>query len=206
MSDKRFKASARLSLTDSGNQRTALAEITSPLSPLSRKDRPKAIRIGIRRIVNRRVRDFPSTARLLTSGGDSRIVCGPLERNRYGCSPLPEPDLLAYGSSTASTISSAGFAAADALRLRLKQAALIEASAVTYERELERVRRELTHLCGLHDIRGLEIIFGASGTDLHLLAGQLIADASEDPPLIVRVEASETGTGRAGRAGRPPLQ
>src|SRR6202021_1111854 len=94
---------------------------------------------------------IPSTERLLTDGGDARIVCGTSGRNQYGCSSLPEPEVLAYGSSTASTISPIGFAAADAVRERLKTAALTEAPAVTYERELERLRRELTNLCGLDE-------------------------------------------------------
>jgi hypothetical protein len=139
--------------------------------------------------------DFPSTEQLLTGGGDARIDCGPNGCNQYGCTALPDPKVLAYGSSTASTISPAGFAAADVVRKRLKRAASNETPHATYERELERLRHELTGLCGLDDVEGLEIIFGASGTDLHLFASQLIVDTSAPRPLIVRVEAAETGRG-----------
>jgi hypothetical protein len=139
--------------------------------------------------------ELPPTVQLLTDGGDARIVCGPGGSNRYGCSSLPQPDVLAYGSSTASTISAAGFAAADILRDRLQSAAAEEPPHVTYERELDRVRRELAQLCGLGDLSGLETIFGASGTDLHLFASQLMVDAHAPAPLIVRVEAGETGRG-----------
>jgi hypothetical protein len=138
---------------------------------------------------------LPSTAQLLTEGGDARIVCGSDGVNRYGCSAVPEPEVLAYGSSTASTISSSGFAAADALRKRLGRAAHIEVPRVTYQRELDRMRRELTMLCGLDTQPGLEIIFGASGTDLHLFASQLIVKTDAPAPLIVRVESAETGRG-----------
>jgi hypothetical protein len=138
---------------------------------------------------------LPATAQLLTNGGDNRIVCAPNGSNRYGCSSLPEPDVLAYGSSTASTISPSAFAAADALRNRLKRMAHVEAAPVTYARELDRVRRELKTLCGLEEIDGLEIIFGASGTDLHLFASQLVVDTNAPSPLIIRVEAAETGRG-----------
>ena len=139
--------------------------------------------------------DLPSTERMLTDGGDARIVCGPAGSNRYGCSSLPEPEVLAFGSSTASTISPTGFAAADALRRRLMFAALTEPAHVTYEREIDRVRRELKSLCGLGELPGLEMILGASGTDLHLFASQLMVDTSVAAPLIVRVEAEETGRG-----------
>jgi hypothetical protein len=143
---------------------------------------------------NRPLTTLPGLRELLTAGGDSRIVCGPDGRNRYGCSPLPESAVLAYGSSTASTISPAAFAAASTLRDRLCQVADEEMTAA-YERELDRVRRELAALCGLGDLPGLETILGASGTDLHLFASQLMSETESGAPLIVRVEAAETGRG-----------
>jgi hypothetical protein len=138
---------------------------------------------------------LPSTAKLLTDGGDARIVCRPSGANQYGCTSVPAPAVLAFGSSTASTISPTGFAAADALRKRLKYAVRIEPPALTYERELNRVRSELTDLCGLRELSGLEIVFGASGTDLHLFASQLVMEKDALAPLIIRVEATETGRG-----------
>ncbi len=138
---------------------------------------------------------LPATALLLTDGGDARIVCGPTGSNRYGCSALPEPDVLAFGSSTASTISPAGFVAGDTLRKRLQQLVRREAPFLTYERETDRLRRELTTLCGLEGLAGLEIILGASGTDLHLFASQLMVESGAPAPLIIRVESAETGRG-----------
>lgn len=135
---------------------------------------------------------FPSTPELLVSGGDPRIE---LDRqsgaNRYGCGPLPDPALLAFGSSTASVISTEGFTAADYLRRRIAHEALLT-PAETYNRELERIRRELHQLLGLGET---DIIFGASGTDLHLIAGQLTTHISERPVRAIMVEASETGSG-----------
>jgi hypothetical protein len=138
---------------------------------------------------------FPPTAQMLTEGGDARISCDSIGSNRYGCSCEPEADVLAYGSSTASTISTAGFRAADALKKRLEQAARREAPAITYQRELDRIRRHLINLCDLHELPGLELIFGASGTDLHLFASQLMVETGSPAPLIIRVEAAETGRG-----------
>jgi hypothetical protein len=136
-----------------------------------------------------------STTDWLTDGGDERIVCGARGHNRYGCAAIPENDVLPFGSSTASTISPASFAAAEALRDRLQAALPSEPAHVIYERELTRVRRDLTDLCGLGDLPGLEIIFGASGTDLHLFASQIMVEMGAPAPLIVRVEAGETGRG-----------
>jgi hypothetical protein len=56
------------------------------------------------------------------------------------------------------------------------------------------LRHDLTVLCGLEGLSGLEIIFGASGTDLHLFASQLVG-GKVHPPLIIRVESAETGRG-----------
>ncbi len=53
------------------------------------------------------------TGALLTAGGDSRIELDETSGvNRYGCAPAPDPEIAPYGSSTASTISPAAFAAA----------------------------------------------------------------------------------------------
>ncbi|HXP75741.1 MAG TPA: hypothetical protein VN823_16485 [Stellaceae bacterium] len=136
------------------------------------------------------------TAELLTDGGDARIL---LDRarglNKYGCSPLPDPGLAAFGSSTASTISATAFAAAERLRDRLAEAAHRETDALTYARELDRMRAELADLCGIADLPDLKIVFAASGTDLHLLAAQLAAGGAPAPLVALMVEAPETGSG-----------
>lgn len=195
MSARLLKASVCPVFRHGGHQRARYESGREAISSGNAPTTLEAVGLEFDRIGKRRCPDLPSTARLLTDGGDARIVCGPHGSNRYGCSSLPEPDALAYGSSTASTISPAGFAAADALRKRLKSASATEAPHFTYERELDRVRRELKRLCGLKETLGLEIIFGASGTDLHLFASQLMVDTVEPRPLIVRIEAAETGSG-----------
>ena len=148
-------------------------------------------------------RAFPPMTELLTSG-DTRIALDPMRRlNKYGCAPLPDPDLAAFGSSTASTVSALGYAAADRLRARLTDAASHESNALTYARELDRMRAELADLCGVADLPDLEIVFAASGTDLHLLAAQLAAGGTRTPLLAVMMEAAETGSGvPAALAGR----
>ena len=137
---------------------------------------------------------LPPTERLLLEGGDARIALDPdNDANRYGCSPLPDPALLAFGSSTATGISEAGFAAADRLRARLLASAH-EPPAQVYVRELNRVRQELVRLCGLDDISGLEVVVAASGTDLHAIAGKLAVGADATPTLAVMLDAAETGS------------
>ncbi|CAN5402390.1 hypothetical protein BH11PSE11_BH11PSE11_14780 [soil metagenome] len=138
------------------------------------------------------------TAQLLLAGGDARLrVDGAKGVNRYGCSPLPTPHVAAFGSSTATSISKAGFAAADRLRSRLLAAFDDEAHELIYARELNRIRKELLQLSGLADLRGLETVMAASGTDLHLIAAQIAAGSAVAPTRVIMMEATETGRGVA---------
>jgi hypothetical protein len=140
---------------------------------------------------------LPTTEQLLQQGGDARVVVDPATGlTRYGCTYRPDPELLAFGSSTASCISVAAFAAADALRNRLVQGVRsgVEQQSI-YRVELERIRREFLSLSRLDGLSGLECIFSASGTDLHLLAALWIRSAQETPSVIIMVDSSETGSG-----------
>jgi hypothetical protein len=135
------------------------------------------------------------TADLLVGGGDARLALdGAGAVNRYGCAPRPDPQLADFGSSTASVISTQAFAAADALRARLAREPR-QARAQTYARELDRVRGELKALCGLENSPGVEVVFAASGTDLHLLVRELVGGGPAAPLLCLGVEPEETGSG-----------
>ena len=139
---------------------------------------------------------LPSTEVLLAHGGDARIALDAATgRNKYGCPAAPEDGIADFGSSTASSISPRGFAAAQALRQGLAALEGRERRAITYARELDRIRAELTELCGLTDLAGLDIVFAASGTDLHLLASALVGGTPDQPLVCVDVEAEETGSG-----------
>ena len=139
---------------------------------------------------------LPPTEQLLAEGGDLRIVLDPVTgRNRYLCPPTPEP-LLGFGSSTASVISPRGFAAADRLRSRLAAAALAGvAPHATYAHELQRICGELVALCDLDHMAGLQTLFAASGTDIHLLLGQLLCAGRDRPTFAIGIEPGETGSG-----------
>jgi len=141
-----------------------------------------------------------TTEQILLSGGDARLNANPnTGLNKYGCSSHPDPALAAFGSSTGSTISERGFAAAQALHRRLLDADSTLSEAELYQRELERIRQELNHQNGLDANTGSASIFAASGTDLHLICAQLLAsdDISHAPLHIIMMDGSETGSGVA---------
>jgi len=141
---------------------------------------------------------LPTTEQLLVEGGDARIALDPLTGlNKYGCQPFPDPHLLAFGSSTASVISTAGFAAANRLRQKLELETCAEPDEVVYAREIQRIRSELLQLCELTDVSGVEVVFATSGTELHLIAGQYAGSGAAVSALVVMVEADETGSGVA---------
>lgn len=134
---------------------------------------------------------LPPTPLLLNSGGDARMRLDPYTgRNRYGCGSLPDPELLAFGSSTASVISTGGYAAAERLRERLQSSDL--EAAPLYTAELERQRDVLRKHCALS--ADTDIVFAASGTELHLIAGQLFAAAGDAPVVALLSEDAETGS------------
>ena len=141
---------------------------------------------------------LPSTEQLLLSGGDARIAVNPITGlNKYGCSPFPDPQLLAFSSSTASVISTEGYAVANQLREKLLTALDTEPPIAVYAREIELLRLKWLQLCELSDLTGLELIFSPSGTDLHTIAAQYTSSGASAPALIIMVEANETGSGVA---------
>lgn len=141
-------------------------------------------------------RPFPSTEQLLAEGGDARIALNPTTgTNKYGCSPRPDRNIAAFGSATATTISETAFFAANQLRNRLAQHVATEGAAGVYADEMQRIRHELIELCELGNCHGLDIIFAASGTDVHLIAAQLSAQAGSAPVRILIVDPAETGSG-----------
>jgi len=144
------------------------------------------------------------TRQLLAEGGDERIALDPLTMtNKYGCRPVPDNQLAAFGSVTASTISEAGFAAADDMRKRLLSGAQVAGQAENYWTELRRIRADLISLCGLDDLNGLKVILSPSGTDAHMVAARLVAAGGAAKTLVIMVQPTETGRGvRDALAGR----
>jgi hypothetical protein len=139
-----------------------------------------------------------STEQLLLAGGDARIAVDPLSGlNKYGCGPLPDAGLLAFGSSTASVISTEGYAAANRLRQKLLTTIDTQPHSAVYAEEMQRIRLEWLQLCELSDIAGLELVFAPSGTDSHTIASQYTSSGVSTSALVIIVEANETGSGVA---------
>jgi hypothetical protein len=142
------------------------------------------------------VSQFPSTEQLLVQGGDARIALHAASgANQYACCPVPDANIAAFGSATATSISAASFFAVNQLRNRLARQVVLNDAANVYADEIQRIRHELIELCGLEKFHGLDIVFAASGTDAHLIAAQLVATEDQRAVSVLMVDAAETGSG-----------
>ena len=133
---------------------------------------------------------------LLETGGDIRLARDPLSAlNGYGCSHRPRPWAVTFASSTASSCSERGYAAADRVRLAVT-AALLRGMAPkrAIGACLESARRGIARAFA---IAGDErVILAASGTDTELLALALTHLAGRDAPVLnILIAPEETGRG-----------
>ncbi len=138
----------------------------------------------------KRVREAAGdAARLMSTGGDGRIVLDPRTGlNKYHSRPAPG-EVLAYASSTANDISPQAFAHVSA-RLAERGA---ELSALNYAAALEALRGRIRSAYGVDE--DVAIIFSPSGTDLEYVA--LACAMGKAPGGIhnVLLGADEVGSG-----------
>ncbi len=134
------------------------------------------------------------TEALLQSGGDQRLRVDPATGlNHYGCSHRPRPWAVTFASSTASSSSERGFAAAEAARQHVTLAALATTPTTALVAEAKSVRAAIAAHARLPP--GGAVILTASGTDCELLALTLgVADQAR-PITNILIAPEETGSG-----------
>ncbi|MFK0164184.1 hypothetical protein [Rhizobium sp. NPDC090279] len=134
----------------------------------------------------------------LVSGGDERLDCDPMSGlNMYGYGPVPRPGDLAFGSSTASTISAGAFAAVESYYAGLVRDMEAGPATAVYDREIARVRDDLLRLLGLNQTSQprVDAILATSGTDIHLFSAALLAGEDERSLMTITLMGNETGSG-----------
>ena len=144
-----------------------------------------------------RLRDlFTPLDTLLVSGGDQRLALDPRERvNAYGCAPSPEPEIWNFASSTASTISQAGYDRAALAREELVHKSLFDEVEIAFDRRCEDLRDELRGHFQLSP--RVDVVFSPSGSDSQLHALFLAHAVLGGPPVSIVVGADQTGSGTA---------
>jgi hypothetical protein len=127
--------------------------------------------------------------RLMTTGGDARIVLHPESGlNRYHSAPRPS-GVLAYASSTANDISSAAFAQVEALLAGIGPGL----SGADYAGRLETLRARIRRAYALAD--EVDIVFAPSGTDLEYVALACAAGRGRGGTHNILLGADEVGSG-----------
>lgn len=132
---------------------------------------------------------------IMETGGDIRLQTDPQTRlNGYGASHRPRPWAVTYASTTASSISERGYAAADAARRATTAALLRRGERLPIAVLLASVRARLKRTYGVaHDGA---VVLAASGTDTELLALALAHMADPSRPVVNILPApEETGSG-----------
>ncbi len=135
------------------------------------------------------------TEYLLASGGDDRLR---LETetglNKYGCAPWPRPDVVGYGSCTASSPSVGAFEAAERTRRALAAASLAISPATALAEASESISHSILRYFDVQDLA--EAVLAASGTDAALVVtGLLAAEHPGEMLTSILVCPSETGSG-----------
>jgi len=138
---------------------------------------------------------------LLRAGGDSRQTVDPMTgRNEYGCTYEPDDRLVAFGSCTASTISSTGYAAAERVFGWLR--AIDEPYLVGAVEDLfEKIRRDLLAMLLGPSSPGVDVMVTPSGTDAELVALACFDRDGSTPIDTIVVGPFEVGSGTALAAG-----
>jgi hypothetical protein len=127
--------------------------------------------------------------RLMTTGGDGRILLKPeTGLNRYFSAPRPS-GVLAYASSTANDISAAAFAHVGAVLPTIGDTLSGEA----YTERLEALRARIRRAYSL--AADVDIIFAPSGTDLEYVALACVAGRAANGTHNILLGADEVGSG-----------
>jgi hypothetical protein len=132
---------------------------------------------------------------LLTGDGDRRTALRPDGTNAYGCKPSPEPFVLDFASSTASSISEEAMRRAGAARDLLKARSIGAGLSYAFAGAVEDARLELAIHLGLKT--GTDVIFAASGTDGQLTGLFLTRLLLGGPVTTIVIGSDQTGSGTA---------
>lgn len=131
----------------------------------------------------------------LMQGGDARLLIDPATGlNRYGCSPAPRDEAFTFASSTATSISTPAYQAAEQYRQRLLHDC-VQANGLspltTHCRALE---QDIAETFGLADLKP-DVHLSPSGTDAQLQAVAAITTAMPGNWVSIVCGSDETGSG-----------
>ena len=132
---------------------------------------------------------------LLTSGGDPRLRVDAISLlNGYGCQPWPRPEAFTFASSTATSISKRGFAAASEAQRQLIETSHSQQLEDACDQQAQSMREQIKTFLKLGASES-EIVFSPSGTDSQVHALYIAQTLLDGPLVTVIVGSDETGSG-----------
>jgi hypothetical protein len=135
--------------------------------------------------------NIPDVLEALRADGDERLALDSLtQRDVYGCCDRPETDAVLFASSTASSVSERGLAAAQIGWLQL--AAGQSNPSASLPDWFDAIRGRILKYCGA---LSADCILAASGTDSELIAAALAVGRLRRPLTNIVLAPSETGRG-----------
>ncbi|MDQ6995502.1 MAG: hypothetical protein Q9M18_07900, partial [Mariprofundaceae bacterium] len=138
--------------------------------------------------------DFPSLSELLIQGDDHRLELDEDGYNSYGCQPKPKDNLLSFGSSTASPISSEQWDYAQTVHASMAQELKKTCLEKVQQKHTQIILNELRQTCQL--AASTHIQLADSGTNAHYHAMQYLCRQKPQAAWhIIMVDAIETGRG-----------
>lgn len=132
----------------------------------------------------------PALETWLTLGGDDRIELNPQGLNAYGYPPHPLMDWHGFSACTASVISPRAWEAARRLHERLPATLTPECGVP----EWQSIRANFLALNNLADLKDIQLVFAASGSDAHGLAARLTRQYGKKMQMTVMADPAETGS------------
>lgn len=131
----------------------------------------------------------------LMQGGDARLLIDPATGlNRYGCSPAPREDAFTFASSTATSISTPAYQAADHYRQQLLHDCAQAGSLTPLADHCRRLEQRLAEALQLVDIAP-DVHLSPSGTDAQLHTIAAVTTATPGRWISIVCGADETGSG-----------
>lgn len=131
----------------------------------------------------------------LMQGGDARLLIDPTTGlNRYGCSPAPRDDAFTFASSTATSISTPAYQAADHYRQHLLHNCARADSLAPLADHCRALEHRLAETLELADLAP-DVHLSPSGTDAQLHTVAAVTTATPGRWTSIVCGADETGSG-----------
>jgi len=131
----------------------------------------------------------------LMQGGDERLLVDPdTGLNRYGCSPSPRDNAFTFASSTATSVSTPAYQAADAYRQQILHDCVQANDFIPLANHCRELEADIANTLGIADLMP-DLHLSPSGTDAQLHVAAAVTTATSGNWVSIVCGSDETGSG-----------